>query len=111
MERFTVLLTGLLLALGMLAMPAAADHDHGLQVGNGDCVVLAGAGGEKDVSLPDAAILNNPHANDQWAGNETRNHPLHVFVHTGKPGQHLELGVLGGADDPCATSGEYRNRR
>jgi hypothetical protein len=108
--RKTTVLTALLLTFGLLTGPAAADHDHGLEVGNGDCVVLASAGGETDVSLPDRAITSNPNADDGWAGNETRNHPLHVFVHTGRPGENRDIGVVGGADDPCA-EGEYRNVR
>lgn len=111
MRRITVLITALMLTLGTLAAPAAADHDHGRKLGNGDCVVLAGPGAEKYVSLPDPAILSNPNAGDHWAGNEARNHPLHVFVHLGQPGQRGDIGVVGGADDPCGTEGEYRNRR
>jgi hypothetical protein len=111
MRRITILTTALLSALGLLAAPAAAYHDHGIKLGNGDCAILAGSGGEKYVALPDAAIVNNPNAGDHWAGHEGRNHPLHVFVHMGRPGQHRDIGVVGGGDDPCGESGEYRNRR
>jgi hypothetical protein len=111
MRRVTVVLTTPLLVLGMSAGPAAGDHDHGIGLGNGDCAVLAGPGGEKYVSLPDAAIIRNPNAHDQWAGNEGRNHPLHVFVHTGRPGEQRAIGVVGGGDDPCGEAGSYRNPR
>lgn len=109
MRRTTVLSTALLLALGLLAQPALADHDHAIKLGNGDCAALAAAGGEKGVSLPDAAIESNPNADDQWAGNQARNHPLHVFVHTGAPGDQRDIGVLDGGDDPCGDTGDYRN--
>jgi hypothetical protein len=111
MRPVTVVLTTLLLALGISAAPAAAHHDHGIKLGNGDCVALAVPGGEKDVSLPDEAIISNPNAEDQWAGHEGRNHPLHVFVHMGRPGQHRDIGVIGGGDDPCSEAGAYRNLR
>jgi hypothetical protein len=110
MRRVTVLLTTLLLSLGMSAGPASAHHDHGIELGNGDCVALAAPlSGEKHVSLPDAAIIRNPNAQDQWAGHEGRDHPLHVFVHLGRPGQHRAIGVVSGGDDPCGEAGAYRN--
>lgn len=111
MRRSILLVAALGLTIGLSGAPAAAHHDHGLRLGNGDCVVLAANGGEKTVSLPDASILNNPNADGQWAGHEGRNHPLHVFVHMGRPGQQRAIGVVGGADDPCGETGAYRNRR
>jgi hypothetical protein len=111
MRPVTGLFTVLLLALGMQAGPAAAHHDHGIELGNGDCIALAIAGSEKQVSLPDAAIIRNPNAQDRWAGHEGRNHPLHVFVHMGRPGQERAIGVVGGGDDPCGEAGAYRNQR
>jgi hypothetical protein len=111
MRQVRLVLTTSLLVLGISAAPAAAHHDHGIKLGNGDCVALAWPGGEKHVSLPDTAIVSNPNAQDQWAGHEGRNHPLHVFVHMGRPGQQREIGVIGGGDDPCGEAGAYRNRR
>lgn len=58
------------------AAPASADHVHFRVVGNGGCVLLAPAGGEKHVSLPRA---------DDFDAN--RRHPLHVNVHLGRPGE------------------------
>ncbi len=58
------------------AAPAHADHIHFRVVGNGQCVLLAPDGGEKDVVLPHA---------DAYP--ENRRHPLHVNVHLGRPGE------------------------
>ena len=58
------------------ALPAAADHTHFRVLGNGQCVLLAPDGGEKDVQLPNA---------EEFPTN--RQHPLHVNVHLGVPGQ------------------------
>ena len=69
------------------ASPAAADHTHFTVVGNGGCVLLAPDGGEKDVQLPHA---------DEYAAN--RQHPLHVNVHLGQPGQVGQIYVAYGAD-------------
>lgn len=82
------------------AMPAGASHVHSMQTGNGACVLLAQNGGEKNVQLPFA---------DEYAAN--RRHPLHVLVHTGEPGEHVDIGVVGTASDPCLVSGEYVNKR
>ncbi len=69
------------------ASPAAADHTHFRVVGNGACVLLAPEGGEKYVQLP--------HAGD-YAAN--RQHPLHVNVHLGRPGQVGQIFIAYGAD-------------
>jgi hypothetical protein len=79
-----------LLAVGALlagAAPAAADHTHFRVVGNGQCVLIAPDGGEKYVQLPHA---------DEYAAN--RQHPLHVNVHLGQPGQVGDIYVAYGAD-------------
>jgi hypothetical protein len=69
----TLTLSGLLVLAG--AGAAQADHTHVRVLGNVQCVVLAAAGGEKDVQLP--------HADDFP---ENRRHPLHVNVHLGQAG-------------------------
>jgi hypothetical protein len=72
-----LLVAGLLAAALPLAAPAAnADHDHVLLLGNGKCVVLAAEGNEKYVQLPYAGEYD-----------ENRQHPLHVNVHLGQPGE------------------------
>ena len=86
-------------ALAILANPAAADHTHSKQVGNGKCVLLAAKGGEGNVQLP--GYEQNP---------ENRRHPLHVKVHLGRPGQNFRIGVYGTPSDPCFESGEYVNQ-
>jgi hypothetical protein len=84
-----LLLIALLAVGGLLggAAPAAADHTHFQMVGNGQCVLLAPDGGEKYVQLPHA---------DQFPAN--RQHPLHVNVHLGQPGQVGAIYVAYGAD-------------
>jgi hypothetical protein len=69
------------------ASPAAADHTHFRVVGNGGCVLLAPDGGEKYVQLPHA---------DEYPAN--RQHPLHVNVHLGRPGEVGQVYVAYGAD-------------
>ena len=69
------------------AMPAAADHTHFRVVGTGECVLVAPDGGEKYVHLPHA---------DEYV--PTRQHPLHVNVHLGQPGEVGEIYVAYGAD-------------
>jgi hypothetical protein len=54
--------------------PASADHVHFRYLGNGECVLLAPDGGEKDVQLPNSTYPPN------------RSHPLHVNVHLGTAG-------------------------
>ena len=84
-------------ALVGLAAPVSASHVHSMLVGSGVCVLLAQDGGEKWVILPFAE------------GAENRLHPLHVLVHLGEPGQHVEIGVYGTSSDPCIETGEYLN--
>jgi len=84
-------------ALVGLAAPASASHVHSMLVGNGVCVLLAQDGGEKWVMLPFAE------------GAVSRRHPLHVLVHLGVPGQHVEIGVYKTSSDPCKETGEYLN--
>ena len=81
-------------------IPADASHVHSLQTGRGACVLLAQRGGEKNVQLPFA---------DESVPN--RGHPLHVLVHTGEPGQRVNIGVVDTVSDPCQSSGEYVNKR
>ena len=77
-RRITALLaTGSAVAMSLIGMsPAAADHVHFRVLGNGQCVLLAPDGGEKEVQLPHA---------DAFPAN--RRHPLHVNVHLGRPGE------------------------
>ncbi|MFA9431679.1 hypothetical protein [Egicoccus sp. AB-alg2] len=83
------------------ALPAAADHAHVRQLGNGQCVVLAEGSGEASVQLPHYEELP-----------ENRRHPLHVKVHLGEPGtrqgEHV-VWVKGSADDLANCAG-YVNR-
>jgi hypothetical protein len=77
---------------------ASASHVHSMETGNGSCVLLAQNGGEKEVTLPHAE------------GAENRRHPLHVNVHLGEPGEHIDIGVFGNPlTDPCFESGSYLN--
>ena len=102
MRRVFLLLASL--ATLALATPAFAMHRHVIQVGNGSCVLLAQAGNERFVDLPDASFNNTTEPTT------TANpHPLHVHVHRGQPGQVLTIAVYGSASDPCAASGDYLN--
>lgn len=84
-----------------IAGPAGATHVHSKQLGNGSCVVLAQNGGEKDVVLPAATGgIGLP---------DSRRHPLHMLVHTGRPGMNFKIGVYGTASDPCRAAGDYVN--
>jgi hypothetical protein len=74
-------LAGLLLLAG--AGTAQATHTHVRVLGNGQCVVLAANGGEKDVQLPHADSFD-----------DDRRHPLHVNVHLGEPGTRQGEGVV-----------------
>jgi hypothetical protein len=88
MLRRTLLIGSLAAAAVLLpATPAAADHTHFRVVGDGECVLLAPDGGEKYVQLPNA---------DAYPPN--RQHPLHVNVHLGQPGQVGQIYVAYGAD-------------
>jgi hypothetical protein len=96
-----------LLAAGLLAMsaaPALATHTHVMQVGSGQCVILAPNGHEKDVALPTAVFDHNP--NVDIAPALDRMHPLHVLVHKGVPGDHNALEVSGtGLGDALCSAG------
>ncbi len=88
MLRRALLIVPLAAAAVLLpASPAAADHTDFRVLGNGGCVLLAADGGEKYVHLPNAG---------EYAAN--RQHPLHVNVHLGTPGQVGQVFVAYGAD-------------
>ena len=76
--------------VALTAGTAGATHTHVRHVGNGSCVVLGGEGHEDEVVLPDGVAAAFP---------ATRQHPLHVLVHMGEPGQHGTIQVLG--SDTC----------
>ena len=84
---------GLLLALAVT--PALASHTHVMSLGNGQCVFLAEEAGEESVVLPLSVFEHNP--NVDIAATAGRMHPLHVLVHLGQAGEHLELAVAGTA--------------
>ena len=97
--RTTKVMSAAAVVVSVLAVgggTAYADHVHSVETGNGSCVLLAENGGEKYVNLPFAT------------GPENRQHPLHVLVHLGEPGQHIVIGVAGTASDPCL-GGDYVN--
>ena len=83
-RRLLVIATFGLLALGLMAGPAAATHVHGKVLPSGDCVLLAPDGGEADVQLPGTE--------GDYA--ENRRHPLHVKVHLGVPGTEAQPGTI-----------------
>jgi hypothetical protein len=89
-----------------LAWPVAAkaDHLHVAVLGNGSCVILAQAGQERDVVLPEASFNNTTEP-----VTTANPHPLHVHVHRGQPGSVRTIAVYGSAADPCRTSGDYVN--
>jgi hypothetical protein len=92
-------------AAALLAPAAArADHLHVIQTGSGSCVILAQAGNERYLTLPEASFHNTTEPTT------TANpHPLHVHLHRGQPGQVRTIAVYGSAADPCAASGDYVN--
>jgi hypothetical protein len=77
--------------LAFAAAPVMANHTHVMQIGNGQCVLLASESGEEDVVLPLAVFENNP--NVMISPAPDRMHPLHVLVHRGVPGTHLLIAV------------------
>lgn len=79
----TIALTGLL-ALALMAGPAAATHVHGKVLPDGRCVLLAPDSGEPEVQLPGTEDEYEP----------TRRHPLHVKVHLGVPGTQAQPGTI-----------------
>jgi hypothetical protein len=97
------------------ASVARADHTHVLILPNGSCAILAAAGDEKYLILPDVLFANNPNVDaDDAAGSLeglplNRRHPLHVLVHLGVPGADGDIAVKGSAQDPCAATGNYVN--
>jgi hypothetical protein len=101
--RFLVLFAAVFGSL-VFAGQAFANHLHSLQVGNGQCVVLAQAGNERFVTLP-AASFNNTTEPTTTANP----HPIHVHVHRGEPGGRGTIAVLGTATDPCAGTASYLN--
>lgn len=103
MRGFLVVLA---VAVAAMVFPtlAFADHLHVIQLGNGQCVILAQNGNERYVDLPDASFKNT--AEPTTTANP---HPLHVHVHRGQPGQVQTLAVYGSAADPCAATGAYVN--
>ena len=85
-----------LIAAGLLmlsAQPVLATHTHVMQVGSGECVILAQNGQESDVVLPTAVFESNP--NVDIAPTAGRMHPLHVLVHKGVPGDQNAMEVYG----------------
>jgi hypothetical protein len=111
-----LLIAGLATVFVLAAASAArADHTHVLILPNGKCAILAAVGSEKYTILPDVLFSNNPNvdADDAAGGLENlppnRRHPLHVLVHLGVPGADGDIAVMGSAQDPCATTGDYVN--
>jgi hypothetical protein len=99
MRRFLITVVA---ALAAMAFPtlAAADHLHVIQLGSGQCVVLAESGQERYVTLPEASFQNTTEPTT------TANpHPLHVHVHRAEPGEVQTIAVYGSALDPCAATG------
>jgi hypothetical protein len=111
-----VLVFGLAVAFLLAgANVASADHTHVLILPNGSCAILAAEGNEKYRILPEVLFANNPNVDaDDAAGGLAglplnRRHPLHVLVHLGVPGADGDIAVMGSAQDPCATTGNYVN--
>ena len=97
------------------ASGARADHTHVLILPGGNCAMLAAEGSEKCQILPEVLFENNPNvdADDAAGGLDglplNRRHPLHVLMHLGIPGADGDIAVMGSAQDPCATTGDYVN--
>jgi hypothetical protein len=81
--------------LALAGTPALASHTHVMSLGNGQCVLLAHEAGEESVVLPLSVFERNP--NVDIAPTTGRMHPLHVLVHLGQAGEHLQLAVAGTA--------------
>lgn len=90
------------------AGPAAADHTHVKETGNGQCVVLAEGAGEESVVLPAAVFERNPNVDAPQV--DARMHPLHVLVHLGTAGEHQALYVLGSPAAIAACGTDFVNR-
>ena len=103
------LVAGIATSLPLASAGAAqATHTHAMVVGNGKCVVIAEGAGEEDVNLPGAVFEHNPNVVVDPAPG--RNHPLHVLVHRGVPGQSGGYYVYGSAEGNAACSEGYVNR-
>lgn len=102
MKRLIRPALGAVAFLALAAPPVLANHTHVMQLGNGQCVVLAANGGEDDVELPLTVFDHNPNVDISPAPD--RLHPLHVLVHQGVPGEHNAIAVAGtpAADALCA---------
>jgi hypothetical protein len=98
-------LTALACLAGALAVPggAAANHRHSLLTGSGSCVVLAKQGGEPYVALPGASFNNTSEP-----ATTANPHPLHVHVHRGDAGAHIDIAVYG-VSDQLLCDGDYLN--
>ena len=90
-RRSVAAVLGAVALLSLAAAPVAANHTHVMQVGNGQCVLLASESGEEDVVLPLAVFERNP--NVVITPGPDRMHPLHVLVHRGVPGTHRWIAV------------------
>lgn len=101
MRKLLAVAAALAAALALTAAPAAAEHVHSKQVGNGKCVLLAANGGEKNVNLPGDNFPDNV------------DHPIHRHVHRGRAGQNFPIGVYNTPSDPCFDLGPdaYVNAR
>lgn len=94
--------TALLLA-GTLALSVSAtalgSHVHVRELGNGECVILASAGGEKHVTLPNSVFDRNPNISPGSYAPD-KQHPLHVLVHLAGAGSG-KVHVYGSPSDTC----------
>jgi hypothetical protein len=100
----TAIVTSVIAVGLLLPSLAEATHRHVRVLANGSCVIVAKQGNEPFVTLPEASFKNTSEPTT------TANpHPLHVHVHRGQPGEAGTIAVLGSADDPCATTGNYVN--
>ncbi len=92
MKRLVRPALGAAILLALAATPALANHSHVMQLGNGQCVVLAEGAGEDKVVLPLAVFKHNPNVVVPSTGAA---HPLHVLVHRGVPGTTHPYAVYG----------------
>jgi hypothetical protein len=101
MRRSVIVAAMVGISTATVVSPAAADHTHVRQVGNGACVVLAEGSGEAGVQLPH----QEDHAED-------RRHPLHVKVHLGAAGTRGgdEVVWVKGSEGDLANCARYVNR-
>ena len=96
--RRASIIAGTIMLLAASAAPAAASHAHVRVLGSGDCVIIAEAGRESDVTLPEAVFARNPIVDQAVAYPDGRRHSIHVLVHIAGRGSG-ELYVLGSAAD------------